>query len=281
MKHSTLALTSLLMVLLASPVLALEKLPKATAQVAVYKNTRLKNATSNNKAGLKALAQKQYSSFKTMLDHSLYGKGKATFQLVSNQVKRNIQWRDDNGTNDYNEAFRRSYDFTKTIDLQGLPVTTLLIAYMESQWQGKTGRKARDYGFWQLTPEVLREIQQLDQVPKNLRKAHIDRLREDPHMSTVAAQTHLRRYYFYFAKVAKYSESDAWLFTFTSYNWGAGNVKRMLAEMESKGIKPDFSNFYYYLYNTYQKNKGDIHLRAAVNYTPSLWNIAQLVRSAN
>ena len=97
----------------------------------------------------------------------------------------------------------------------------------------------------------------------------------------MAALVHLRRYYFYFSKVAGYPESDAWLFTFTSFNWGAGNVKRMLVEMQRKGIKADFSNFYDYLYNTYQKNKGDRSMKAAVEYVPSLWNIAQLLKSAN
>ena len=251
MKHSTYALVYLLIVLFASPTFAVEQATLALPQTIAYKKPA--------KSSLKMLAQHQYNQFKSFLDQSLYGKGK----------------------NDYNEAFHRSHEFFKSVDLHGMPPTILLLAYMESQWQGKRGKKAADYGYWQLTPDVLREIQTLDYVPKNLRKANLNKLREDPNLSTMAALVHLRRYYFYFSKVAGYPESDAWLFTFTSFNWGAGNVKRMLVEMQRKGIKADFSNFYDYLYNTYQKNKGDRSMKAAVEYVPSLWNIAQLLKSAN
>lgn len=273
MKHSTYALVYLLIVLFASPTFAVEQATLTLPQTIAYKKPA--------KSSLKMLAQHQYNQFKSFLDQSLYGKGKATFQKMSAQVKTNIHWRNGKGKNDYNEAFRRSHEFFKSVDLHGMPPTILLLAYMESQWQGKRGKKAADYGYWQLTPEVLREIQTLDYVPKNLRKANLNTLREDPNLSTMAALVHLRRYYFYFSKVAGYSESDAWLLTFTSFNWGAGNVKRMLAEMQRKGIKADFSNFYDYLYNTYQKNKGDRSMKAAVQYVPSLWNIAQLLKSAN
>ena len=63
-----------------------------------------------------------------------------------------------------------------------------------------------------------------------------------------------------------------------SYNWGAGNVKRMLLKMKRKGIKRNFSNFYAYLYKRHRLRKKDRSLKAAVEYLPSLWNIAKVIR---
>lgn len=226
-------------------------------------------------------ASKQYALFHFFLQNSLSGKGKQDFETVSRQVKNNIQWRDKQGRNAYNEAFLRSLPFIKKIDLQGMPDSILLIPYMESQWNSKKGRKSADYGYWQLVPEVIREIQTLNHVSPDIRKANIDTLRTSVFLSTRTAQVHLRRYYFYFAKVAGFSESDAWLFTFTAFNWGSGNIKRTLAEMEQKGITSNYSNFYHYLYQMHQARRWDKSLKAAVEYVPSLWNIAQLIKASN
>lgn len=233
------------------------------------------------KPSLSKLADKQYALFEFFLKNSLEGKGKADFLKVSARVHNKIQWRDDDGTNIYNEGFRRSYDFVSNMDLRGMPDTVMLIPYLESQWHGKKGRKSNDYGYWQFVPEVIKEIQTLDYVPAEIRNGDIDAVREDAKLSTEAAQVHLHRYHFYFANVAKYAESDAWLLTLVAFNWGAGNVKRMMADLQAEGVEPNFSNFYHRLYTTYQKNKGDRSMRAAVEYVPSLWNIAQLIKKAN
>ncbi len=230
---------------------------------------------------LQTLARKQYALFHFFLQHSLSGSGKQDFETVSQQVRNNIRWNNKQGRNAYNEAFQRSFPFIKQVDLQGMPDSVLLIPYMESQWHGKKGNKAADYGYWQLVPEVIREIQSLDYVPPEIRKANIDNVRASAFLSTRAAQVHLHRYYFYFAKVAGFSESDSWLFTFTAFNWGAGNIKRTLAEMQQKGIPASYSNFYHYLYRMHQTRPGDKSLRAAVEYVPSLWNIAQLIKESN
>lgn len=232
------------------------------------------------KPSLKTQADKQHALFDYFLNNALHGKGKQDFEKVAKQVKNKITWRDDDGKNAYDEAFVRSYAFARTLDLQGMPDTIMLIPCMESQWHGKKGRKSADYGYWQLTPEVLREIQALDYVPAAVKKADINQLRADATLSTRAAQAHLHRYHFYFAKVAGFGESDAWLLTFTAFNWGAGNVKRMLAEMAAQGVKADFSSFYHHLYAVHRKNPGDRSLKAAVEYVPSLWNIAQLVKES-
>lgn len=233
------------------------------------------------KPSLAQLADKHHALFDFFLKNALEGKGKEDFLKVTARTRNKIQWRDDNGTNIYNDAFRRSYDFVSKMDLKGMPDTVMLIPYLESQWHGKKGRKDGDYGYWQFVPDVIKEIQTLDYVPAAVRTGDIDAVRADPQLSTEAAKVHLHRYHFYFANVAKYSESDAWLLTFVAFNWGAGNVKRMMADLEAEGIEPNFSNFYHRLYSTYQKNKGDRSMRAAVEYVPSLWNIAQLVKKAN
>jgi hypothetical protein len=230
---------------------------------------------------LQTIARKQYALFHFFLQHSLSGSGQRDFEAVSQQVRNNIHWRDNQGRNAYNEAFRRSFPFIKRFDLQGMPDTVLLIPYMESQWHGKKGNKSADYGYWQLVPEVIREIQTLDYVAPEIRQANIDSVRANAFLSTRAAQVHLHRYYFYFAKVAGFSESDSWLFTLTAFNWGAGNVKRALADMQQKGIPASYSNFYHYLYRMHQSHPGDKSLTAAVEYVPSLWNIAGLIKESN
>lgn len=232
-----------------------------------------------NDDSLRALAHKQHASFAFFLDNALHGKGRKDFLSVSKQVKNNITWRNEQGHNVYSDAFRRSWSFVRSLDLKGMPDSILLLAYLESQWHGHKGRTDGDYGYWQLVPEVIQEIQQLDYVPKRLRKADINSVRADARLSTEAAQIHLRRYYFYFANVAGFPESDAWLLTFTAFNWGAGNVKRLLAELQAEGIKANYANFYQRLYATHRKNPQDHSLRAAVEYVPNLWNIAQLLKS--
>lgn len=233
------------------------------------------------KPSLESLAQKQYNLFAFFVSNALHGKGKKDFDKVSKQVKNKIQWKDGNGTNAYNEAFVRSMPFVKSVDLQGMPDSILLIPYLESQWHGTRGIKSKDYGYWQLTPEVLKEIQTLDYVPDAIKTTGINKLRSDATLSTQAAQAHLHRYHFYFANVAGFSESDAWLLTFTAFNWGAGNVKRMISEMQSEGVEANFANFYHRLYAAHQATPDDISLRAAVEYVPSLWNIAQLLKDSH
>ena len=232
-----------------------------------------------NGKSLSALAHKQHALFAFFLDNALRGKGRKDFLAVSKQVKNNITWRNGQGNNIYSDAFRRSWPFVRSLDLKGMPDTILLLAYQESQWQGHKGRTASDYGYWQLIPEVVREIQQLDYVSAVIRATDIDTLRADPWLSTEVAQVHLHRYHFYFANVAGFSESDAWLLTFTAFNWGAGNVKRLIAELQAEGIEANYANFYQRLYATHRKNPGDRSLRAAVEYVPNLWNIAQLLKS--
>lgn len=230
---------------------------------------------------LRAFAERAHGRFQSFLDSSLRGEGKATFQRVSDGVRNNITWRDASRENKYILGYRRAYAYLQSADLQGMPEIVWLLPTLESQWEPRAGDPAGDFGYWQLTPMVVEEIRQLEYATDAIRTTPLDKLRSDETLSTQTAQIHLRRYWYYFAKVAKFPESDAWLFTITAFNWGSGNIKRMLAEMEAKGITPSFSNFYHYLYTTQQRNPGDISMRAAVEYLPNLWNIAQLVRSSS
>lgn len=229
------------------------------------------------KPSLSRLAAYQQDLFQYFLSHSLQGKGKQSFQKVSQRVANNITWRNRKGGNAYLAAYERSYPFIKKVDLQQMPAIILLIPYLESQWRGTSGDPSGDYGYWQMVPEVVNEIRTLDHAPSAIKKSSANAIRSKATLSTQAAQLHLRRYYFYFAKVAHYSESDAWLLTITAYNWGAGNVKRLLAELEAKGIKANYSNFYQALYKKQRANPADISLRAAIEYVPSLWHIAQML----
>ena len=222
------------------------------------------------------LAQQHYDLMQFFIQQSLYGDGKKAFDQVSKRVKPKIQWRTRRGYNHYEDAFLRSVKFTRQLDFEGMPLSIMLIAYLESQWRGKVGYPSGDYGYWQMVPEVLKEIQALDYVHEKVRNTPINALRESSFLSTKAAQVHLRRYYFYFAKIAGQSESDAWLFSFTAFNWGAGNVKRLQAKMKEAGLATDFSSFYHYLYQQ-QQQSGDLSRRAALEYIPSLWAIAQLL----
>ncbi|MBU0500578.1 MAG: transglycosylase SLT domain-containing protein [Gammaproteobacteria bacterium] len=229
----------------------------------------------------KHFARNQLSLFRRFLDSSLRGDGKKVFLQVAGAVRNNVGWRNDLGRNAYNEAFRLSYPFVKTVELEGMPNIILLMPYLESQWNGHAGERARDYGYWQLGRYVVEEIQSLDYAPTELKKNHPDRIRSDASLSTKAAQIHLRRYWYYFAKVRNFPDSDAWLFAITAYNWGSGNVKRMIAEMESKGIAVNFSNFYHYLHAIQQRNPSDKSMKAAVEYLPNLWSIVQLIVATN
>jgi hypothetical protein len=234
---------------------------------------KLKKTTRTN------LAERRYLLFKHFLSKSLRSKGKKDFRAVSKKMKNNIFWKGKRKKNIYRDAYHRSYPSIKRMKIRtDIPEIVLLIPYLESLWHPKRGDPAADYGYWQLVLSIVEEIQALDTSPDVIKKESPNKIRSSAKLSTRVALLHLRRYYFYFAHVEYYTETDAWLFAMIAYNWGAGNVRRMLAKMEKKGIKSNFSNFYHYLHNAQQKNKQDRSLKAAVEYLPSLWNIAKIIR---
>lgn len=230
------------------------------------------------KPSLHNFAERNYLLFQHFLNASLRQQGKKDFFTVTKRAKNNIYWQGHKGRNIYVEAFKRSYPIVQKLDRQDMPEILFLIPYLESLWQSKSGQPATDYGYWQLVRPIVKEIQALPNTPKRIKNTHPNKIRSDAKLSTQVALIHLRRYYFYFAKVAKYTETDAWLFSIVSYNWGAGNVKRMLAKMKQKGIQVNFSNFYHTLYQSHLKHKQDKSLKAAVEYVPNLWNIANVIR---
>jgi hypothetical protein len=234
---------------------------------------KLKKTTRAN------FAERRYLLFKHFIAKSLRTRGKKDFRNISKKMRNKIFWKGRRKKNIYLDAYHRSYPSIKRIDMRpDIPEIVLLIPYLESLWHSKSGKPAADYGYWQLVLSIVEEIQQLETTPHYLKKASPNKIRSSASLSTQVALLHLRRYYFYFAKVANYTETDAWLFAIVSYNWGAGNVKRMLAKMKRKGIKRNFSNFYHYLYRTHRRNTDDRSLKAAVEYLPSLWNIAKIIR---
>lgn len=234
-----------------------------------------------NHLTLKQLAKRHAVLLDYFVTNSLRGKGKKAFNKTRIKVASHIRWLNAANTNHYNEAFKNSYPFALKHDLQGMPDSIFLIAYLESQWQGKKGNKKADYGYWQMTPEVLNELKALPHLPQKVQNSSINKIREHKLLSTQAAQAHLHRYHFYFAKVAQYAETDAWLLTFTAFNWGAGNVKRLMEQVVKDGLKANYSNFYYYLYELHKKTPEDRSLRAAVEYVPKLWHLAQLLKEVN
>jgi hypothetical protein len=234
---------------------------------------KLKKTTRAN------FAERRYLLFKHFIAKSLRTHGKKDFREVSKKMKNKIFWKGRRKKNIYLDAYHRSYPSIKRMDIRpDIPEIVLLIPYLESLWHSKSGEPAADYGYWQLVLSIVEEIQTLETTPDYLKKKSPNKIRSSASLSTQVALLHLRRYYFYFAKVAQYTETDAWLFAIVSYNWGAGNVKRMLASMKRKGIKTNFSNFYHYLYRTHRRSKRDRSLKAAVEYLPSLWNIAKIIR---
>lgn len=231
------------------------------------------------KPSLQNFSERNYILFQHFINSSLRTSGKKDFLNVSKQVKNNIFWRGSKRKNIYIDAFQRSYPVVKKFDRRAdIPEIVFLIPYLESLWHSKSGKPSADYGYWQLVRSTVEEIQDLTTTPNDVKKSNPNKIRSSPNLSTKVALLHLRRYYFHFAKVAKHSETDAWLFSILSYNWGAGNVRRMLTEMQKKKIDTDFSNFYHYLYKAHLANKKDKSLKAAVEYLPSLWNIAKVIR---
>lgn len=234
---------------------------------------------SLKKPSLKNFSERNYILFQHFINSSLHASGKEDFLTVSKQVKNNIFWKGSKHKNIYIDAFQRSYPVVKNFDKRAdIPEIVFLIPYLESLWHSKSGKPSADYGYWQLVRTTVEEIQALATTPNDVKKANPNTIRSNPSLSTKVALLHLRRYYFHFAKVENYSETDAWLFSILSYNWGAGNVRRMLAEMQKKKIDTNFSSFYHYLYKAHLANKKDKSLKAAVEYVPSLWNIAKVIR---
>ncbi len=218
--------------------------------------------------------------FAYFLKKSLRSKGKKDFSTVVKRVKKRIFWKlDKNKKNVFVDAYQRSYPSVKRYKLPAkIPAFILLIPYIESLWRAKAGNPSKDYGYWQLIPSIVKEIKKLPTTPAYLKKKSINTLRSKHKLSTAIALIHLQRYYFYFHSMAKFNKTDAWLFSILSYNWGVGNVKRMLIKMKKKKITLNFSNFYHYLYQRYKHKKTTRSLRSAVEYLPHLWNILQVIR---
>ncbi len=221
--------------------------------------------------------------FRYFLNQSLRSDGKKDFEKVIKRVRHRIFWKlDKNKKNVFLDAFQRSYSKVKHYKLPAnVPQIVLLIPYIESLWQAKAGKSAKDYGYWQLLRGVVKEIKQLPTTPKYLKKMSIDKIRTHHKYSTRVALLHLQRYYFYFHHVRRFTKTDAWLFSILSYNWGAGNVKRLLVKMKKQKIKLNFSNFYHYLYKKQARNKDNKSLRSALEYLPHLWNIALVIRKGS
>jgi len=227
----------------------------------------------------------EFNSFELYLASALEGKSLDDFKSVTADVKNNIFWKTRRTKNKYQSAYKRSMPLFKTLFRDDVPDFVFLIPYLESAWHPTKGRKKSDYGYWQMVTEVVSEIKTLDHASKALKKANPDKIRSDPALSTEAAIIHLKRYYFYFRHVANFDEADAWLFTVTAYNWGAGNIKRTLLKMVKNGIVKDetelnFSRFYHYLYQQSHKHKKDRSMRVALEYLPNLWNISLLIQKS-
>jgi len=223
-------------------------------------------------------AERMHVLFKHFLQESLQSEGKKDFDTVVKRVRNRIFWKvNKHKKNVFIDAFHRSYPTVKQYELPAeIPQIVLLIPYIESLWRSKAGKPSKDYGYWQLLSSIVEEIQQLPTTPAHLRTENINTIRTHHQLSTEVALLHLRRYYFYFYKIQDFSETDAWLFSMLSYNWGVGNVKRLLIKMKKKRVTLNFSNFYHALYQKDQlNNKKDRSLRSAVEYLPHLWNIMQ------
>jgi hypothetical protein len=218
--------------------------------------------------------------FSYFLKQSLKSGGKKDFEQVIKRVRNRIFWKlNKQKKNAFVDAFHRSYSTVKQYKLPAkVPQLVLLIPYLESLWQAKAGDPSKDYGYWQLLNAVVNEIKRLPTTPSYLRKMSVNKIRSQHKPSTAVALIHLQRYYFYFHNVAHFSKTDAWMFTMLSYNWGSGNVRRLLKTMKNQKIKLNFSNFYHYLYQKHQNNKDNKSLRSAVEYLPHLWNIGQVIR---
>ncbi|HIO92208.1 MAG TPA: hypothetical protein EYG68_05100 [Leucothrix mucor] len=224
-----------------------------------------------------SFSHQQHDSLQTIIEASLYDEGLETFNKITQLVENNIQWSSGKTTNRYLKAHRRCIPYLKKQTRKDMPPFVFLIAYLESGWRAKVGNPDHDYGYWQMIPEIVKEIRQLPESSEKLKKSSLKRIRSNKNLSTEAALIHLHRYYFYFRHVANFEEADAWMFTLVAFNWGAGNVKRMLIAMDTKEENLSFSLFYQYLAAQSKVNKEDKSMRVAVEYIPNLWNIALLL----
>ncbi len=228
--------------------------------------------------------QFDFDSFNLYIASALSDQALKDFKEVSASVKNNIFWKGKRAQNKYESAYKRSRPYLHKLFRDDVPDFVFLIPYLESGWRATKGRKKSDYGYWQMVTEVVAEIKTLEHASAALKKMHPDKIRSNLLLSTEAAIIHLKRYYFYFRHVANFAEADAWLFAVTSYNWGAGNVKRTLLKMQKEmpaknKSAPDFASFYHYLYTLSNKHPKDKSMRVALEYLPNLWNIALLIQA--
>ncbi len=228
--------------------------------------------------------QLRFDSFGRYVNSALHGVALEDFEAITAEVENNIFWKKKARKNKYQDAFNRSAPYLNDLLRDDIPDFVFLIPYLESGWHAKKGKPPTDYGYWQLVNEVVEEIQTLDQASDALKNTHPDAIRSDPHLSTEAALIHLKRYYFYFRHVAKFEEADAWLFSVTAFNWGAGNVKRTLIKIQKNRADNEsaltFSDFYHHLFLAAQQHPNDKSMRVALEYLPNLWNIALLIQTA-
>lgn len=219
-----------------------------------------------------------HESLEAIIFLSLEGDGLDTFDGITAKVKNNIHWSSGKTVNPYIKAYQRCYPFLQSSKIRNkMPSFVFLIVYLESACRADVGNLNHDFGYWQMIPEVVDEIRQLPEASEALALASTHKVRISQTLSTEAAFIHLRRYYFYFRHVANFEDEDAWMFTLVAFNWGAGNVKRMLIDMGNEGKERSFSAFYHYLVARSAVRRKDKSMRVAVEYIPNLWNIALLL----
>lgn len=223
-------------------------------------------------------SQRYYDSLAWVIDESLDGEGLAAFNTVSERVENNIHWSDGNTINKYVKAHKRCLPYLNKQIGSDMPSFVFLIAYLESGWLADVGNPEHDFGYWQLIPEVIEEIRGLPEASLALAEASVRTIQTSEDLSTEAAFIHLHRYEFYFQHIAGFSEADAWMFTLVAFNWGVGNVKRLLLAMEQEEEVLSFSNFYVHLLAKSEENSDDKSLRVATEYIPNLWHIAVLLQ---
>lgn len=148
--------------------------------------------------------------------------------LDNNLVKAQLNWystRPDYVLRTSNRATRYLYYVVQELEKRSMPTELALLPFIESAFNPQAFSSASAAGMWQFIPSTGRDYNLKQTLFKDERRAVL--------ASTDAALTYLQRLYTMFGD---------WQLALAAYNWGEGNVSRLVKRQQAAGKPTDYNS---------------------------------------
>lgn len=177
--------------------------------------------------------------------------GYAIPDLENELVTQQVKWyaaRPDYIQRTTKRASRYLFHVVQELEKRNMPTELALLPFIESAFNPQAFSSASAVGLWQFMPATGRDYQLKQTMFKDERRSVL--------ASTDAALTHLQRLYGLF---------NDWQLVLAAYNWGEGNVARIIKKAQAEGRPTDYNSLSAYMPPETR------------NYVPKLQAVKQIV----